>query len=68
VNDLLPFVLDPNVFIQESKVATCDVTPGRRPRGAARLELVNSYRRRAGLADTDLPEPAAPGGAGHHDD
>src|SRR5580700_2286130 len=66
VNDLLPFVLDPNVFIQESKVATCDVTPGRRPRGAARLELVNSYRRRAGLADTDLPEPAAPGGAGHH--
>jgi formate dehydrogenase major subunit len=54
VNDLLPFVLDPNVFIQESKVATCDVTAGRRPRGPARLELVNSYRRRAGLGDTEV--------------
>jgi formate dehydrogenase major subunit len=49
VNDLLPLVLDPNVFIQESKVATCDVRPGRRPRGAARMELVNAYRQRAGL-------------------
>jgi len=49
VNDLLPFVLDPNVFIQESKVATCDIRPGRRPTGAARLELVAAYRRRAGL-------------------
>ncbi len=33
VNDLLPFALDPNVLIQESKVATCDIRPGRRPRG-----------------------------------
>jgi formate dehydrogenase major subunit len=53
VNDLLPFVLDPNVFIQESKVATCDIRPGRRPTGAARTELVNSYRHRAGLEDPD---------------
>jgi formate dehydrogenase major subunit len=75
VNDLLPFVLDPNVFIQESKVATCDIRPGRRPRGAARTELVNAYRQRAGL---DMPEteaepdtsggPAAPGGTWHHDE
>jgi formate dehydrogenase major subunit len=28
-NDLLAIVLDPNVFIQESKVATCDIRPGR---------------------------------------
>jgi formate dehydrogenase major subunit len=49
VNDLLPVVLDPNVFIQESKAATCDIRPGRRPTGAARLELVADYRRRAGL-------------------
>jgi formate dehydrogenase major subunit len=48
-NDLLPFALDPNVLIQESKVATCDVRPGRRPTGTARLDLVASYRRRAGL-------------------
>ncbi len=53
VNDLLPLVLDPNVFIQESKVATCDVRPGRRPRGAARMELVTSYRHRAGLDDME---------------
>jgi formate dehydrogenase major subunit len=53
-NDLLPFALDPNVLIQESKVATCDVRPGRRPTGAARLDLVALYRRRAGLdADHD---------------
>jgi formate dehydrogenase major subunit len=31
-NDLLAVVLDPNVLIQESKVGTCDVRPGRRPR------------------------------------
>jgi formate dehydrogenase major subunit len=51
-NDLLPFALDPNVLIQESKVATCDIRPGRRPTGAARLELVAAYRRRAGLTET----------------
>jgi formate dehydrogenase major subunit len=28
-NDLLQIVLDPNAFIQESKVATCDIRPGR---------------------------------------
>ena len=29
-NDLLEVVLDPNVHIQESKAATCDIQPGRR--------------------------------------
>jgi formate dehydrogenase major subunit len=51
VNDLLPFALDPNVLIQESKVASCDIQPGRRPRGPALRELVARYRRAAGLAD-----------------
>jgi formate dehydrogenase major subunit len=81
VNDLLPLVLDPNVFIQESKVATCDVRPGRRPRGTARMELVTSYRHRAGLDDMESLDdteseaepdtsagPAAPGGTWHHDE
>jgi formate dehydrogenase major subunit len=45
-NDLLPLVLDPTVHIQESKVATCDVRPGRRPRGRARQDLVDGYPRR----------------------
>ena len=31
-NDLFGMALDPNVFIQESKVGVCDVRPGRRPR------------------------------------
>jgi formate dehydrogenase major subunit len=35
-NDLLEAVLDPNVHIQESKVATCDIRPGRRSRGNGR--------------------------------
>jgi formate dehydrogenase major subunit len=54
VNDLLPLVLDPNVFIQESKAALCDIRPGRRPRGPARNELVEQYRRLAGL-DKEVP-------------
>ncbi len=46
-NELLPLALDNNVHIAEYKVATCDIQPGRRPRGRARLELVADYRRRA---------------------
>jgi formate dehydrogenase major subunit len=48
-NDLLGVVMDPNVHIQESKVATCDIQPGRRPRGPALLEFVEQYRRKAGV-------------------
>ena len=47
-NDLFGLTLDANVHIQESKVASCDIQPGRRPRGPALLELVADYRRRAG--------------------
>jgi formate dehydrogenase major subunit len=49
-NDLLAIVLDPNVHIQESKVLTCDIRPGRRPRGPQLRALVEDYRQRAGLA------------------
>ena len=48
-NDLLSISLDPNVHIQESKVLTCDIRPGRRPRGPALRDLVEDYQRRAGL-------------------
>ncbi len=48
-NDLFPLALDPNVHIQEVKAASCDVRAGRRPRGPALLELVEDYRRRAGV-------------------
>jgi formate dehydrogenase major subunit len=49
VNDLIGVVVDPNVFIQESKVLTCDVRPGRHPVGRALLDYVADYRRRAGV-------------------
>jgi formate dehydrogenase major subunit len=49
-NDLFGVVLDPNVLIQESKVTTCDIRPGRRPRGPALLDYVQEYRRRAGVS------------------
>jgi formate dehydrogenase major subunit len=50
-NELLPMALDNNVHIAEYKVATCDIRPGRRPRGQARLKLVQEYRQRAGVKD-----------------
>jgi formate dehydrogenase major subunit len=48
-NDLFGMTLDPNVLIQESKVGTCDVQPGRRPTGPALRRYVAEYLRRAGL-------------------
>ncbi|KWX66397.1 formate dehydrogenase [Mycobacterium sp. NAZ190054] len=63
VNDLLGVVADPNVFIQESKVATCDIQPGRRPRGHQLLEYLRAYRERAQITPAtgthlDTTEPA----------
>ena len=48
-NDLFGVTLDPNVHIQESKVASCDIQPGRRPKGPALLRFVEEYRNRAGI-------------------
>jgi formate dehydrogenase major subunit len=47
-NDLFSLALDPNVHIQESKAATCDMRAGRRPKGPALLDLVAAARRAAG--------------------
>jgi formate dehydrogenase major subunit len=52
-NDLLPIVGDPNVHIMESKANTCDVLPGRRPRGPALVELVEDHRARALREESD---------------
>ena len=49
-NDLIGITVDPNVLIQESKVGTCDIQPGRRPTGPELLAYVVDYRLRAGLA------------------
>jgi formate dehydrogenase major subunit len=43
-NDLFGLVLDPNVHIQEVKAATCDILPGRRPRGPELREFVEGHR------------------------
>lgn len=48
-NDLLGIVLDPNTHIQEDKVSTADIRPGRRPRGPELIEFVEGYRQRAGV-------------------
>jgi formate dehydrogenase major subunit len=51
-NELVSIALDPNVHIQEAKAATCDIQPGRRPRGPALLEYMAEYRNRAGITET----------------
>ena len=50
-NDLVDVTVDPNVRIQD-KVGTCDIQPGRRPRGPDLLQYVADYRRRAGMDAT----------------
>ncbi len=62
-NDLLGIALDPNVHIQESKVGSCDIRPGRRPVGPARLDLLADYQQRAGLT----PETGNQALGGSHD-
>ena len=52
-NDLVNVTMDPNVYIQD-KVGTCDIRPGRRPRGPALTSYVEDYRRRAGV---DMDDP-----------
>jgi formate dehydrogenase major subunit len=51
-NDLVNITMDPNVYIQD-KVGTCDIQPGRRPRGPALTSYVEDYRRRAGVGTTE---------------
>jgi len=59
-NDLVNITMDPNVYIQD-KVGTCDIRPGRRPRGQALLAYVADYRRRAGLDPTNPSEGGVQG-------
>jgi formate dehydrogenase major subunit len=54
-NDLTHMALDPNVHIQEVKALTCDVRPGRRPRGPKLPEFVGGIRSRAHAARAQAP-------------
>ncbi|HEY6538002.1 MAG TPA: formate dehydrogenase [Candidatus Dormibacteraeota bacterium] len=56
-NELTSMALDPNVHIQEDKAFAVDIRAGRRPRGPALRELVESYARRAGITDDTGTEP-----------
>jgi formate dehydrogenase major subunit len=51
-NELVSIALDPNVHIQETKAASCDIQSGRRPRGPALLDYMTAYRDRAGITET----------------
>lgn len=62
-NDLFGITLDPNVLIQESKVGTCDIRPGRRPTGPALLNYIAGYLRRAGLDASHYAPLETPGTA-----
>ena len=47
-NDLLTISGEPNVTIMEAKALTCNIVPGRLPRGAAFTEFLNKYAPQAG--------------------
>ncbi|MBP2367915.1 formate dehydrogenase major subunit [Pseudonocardia parietis] len=50
-NELLSVALDPNVHIMETKAATCDIRPGRRPHGPDLVAFLADRRRAAGLEE-----------------
>jgi formate dehydrogenase major subunit len=47
-NDLLPISGEPNVTIMEAKALTCNIVPGRLPRGSAFTEFLNKYAPQTG--------------------
>ena len=57
-NELINVALDPNVHIMETKAGTCDVRPGRRPRGPELSRFVERYRQRAGITELTGTEHA----------
>jgi formate dehydrogenase major subunit len=54
-NDLFHLALDPTVHIQEAKAATCDIRPGRRPRGRDLRRLVEDHLDGYGIRDGTQP-------------
>jgi len=46
-NDLLAISEEPNARIMEAKALVCNIIPGRRPRGAAALDMLNQKMREA---------------------
>jgi len=61
-NDLLTISGEPNVTIMEAKACTCNIVPGRLPRGRAFAEFLNKYAPQTGPPILHPEEP--PRGAG----
>jgi formate dehydrogenase major subunit len=56
-NDLLTISGEPNVTIMEAKACTCNVVPGRLPRGPAFNEFLNKYAPQTGPVVLHPEEP-----------
>ena len=64
-NDLLSISGEPNVTIMEAKALTCNIVPGRLPRGSGFAEFLNKYAPQTGspiLHPEEPPLGAATGG------
>jgi formate dehydrogenase major subunit len=63
-NDLMAISGEPNVTIMETKALTCNVVPGRRPRGAAFEPWLRRYAPQTGPENLhpEQPPPGAPTG------
>jgi formate dehydrogenase major subunit len=58
-NDLIPISGEPNVTIMEAKALTCNVVPGRLPRGPAFEDWLNKYVPKGGPPNLHPEQPAA---------
>ena len=56
-NDLLTISGEPNVTIMEAKACTCNIVPGRLPRGRAFAEFLNKYAPQTGPPVLHPEEP-----------
>jgi formate dehydrogenase major subunit len=56
-NDLLTISGEPNVTIMEAKACTCNIVPGRLPRGRAFAEFLNKYAAQTGPPVLHPEEP-----------
>ena len=60
----LPISGEPNVTIMEAKALTCNIVPGRLPRGPAFAEFLNKYAPQAGPVILHPEERSFRGGEG----
>ena len=58
-NDLIPISGEPNVTIMEAKALTCNIVPGRLPRGPAFEDWLDKYVPKGGPANLHPEQPAA---------